>query len=117
MVQKSNLMVKRSPLAKHSAQGRAECLAVSVQATQEIRVSALNLVVVGMTVTPGPVISLLVAIRLGEGHVIFGMIFPVRDVGAIFTIIPVMVVFVIAIVNPDTDALWGGVGADCHRSD
>jgi hypothetical protein len=76
----------------------------------------VELVVVGMSVAPSPVFVLLAALGLRVGHVIFGMFYTECLVGALFAIIQVMVVLVVAIVDPDADRLRCSVGRNRHRS-
>ena len=77
----------------------------------------LELVAVGMTVPPIPVLSLLAAFRLVEGHMISGMLHSECLVGALFAVVPVMVIFVIVVVDPDTNRLWCGISPNRHRND
>ena len=76
----------------------------------------VELVAVGVTVPPIPILSLLVAPRSGEGHMISGVFYSECLVGALFACIPVMVVSVVAIVDPDADTLRCSVGCNRHRS-
>lgn len=75
------------------------------------------LIVVGMTVAPIPIFSLLPAPRPGVGRIISGMFSAEYSVGVLFAIIPVVVVLVVSIIDPDADSLWCGVGPNRHRSD
>jgi hypothetical protein len=77
--------------------------------------SSPELVVIGMFVAPIPVCPLLAAVGLAEGHIVFGMFSPEGFVGFRFTIIPVVIVLVVAIVDPNAD-LRRGVGRNCERS-
>jgi len=78
-----------------------------------------GLIVVGMSMAPAPVRSLLAAIRSGERHVVvvLGMFLPELHVGVFFAIVPVMVILMVAIVNAYADRLRCRVRADRHWSD
>src|ERR1700722_20245503 len=75
-----------------------------------------ELIVIGVFMAPIPVSSLLAALVLAKGHFVFGMFLPEGLVGFRFAIIPVVIVLVVAIVDPDADRLRSGVGGDGHRS-
>src|ERR1700682_5723565 len=77
--------------------------------------STRELVMIGMFVAPIPVSPLLAAPGLAEGRIIFRMFSPEGLVGLRFTVIPVVIVLVVAIVDPDAD-LRRGVGRNCERS-
>jgi hypothetical protein len=62
-----------------------------------------ELIVIGMFVAPIPVSALVAALVLAEGHFIFGMFSPESLVRLGFAIIPVVVVLVVAIVDPNAD--------------
>jgi hypothetical protein len=63
------------------------------------------LVVVRMFVPPLPVFRLSTSTVLPEFHFEFRMVVPIPVVVANFAIIPVVVILVVAVVNPDANAL------------
>ena len=72
---------------------------------------------VGMNVAPCPVFVLLAAPCLPVNYMISGMLYPECLVGALFAVIPVMIVLVVAIVDPDADPLrCSSVARNRHRS-
>jgi hypothetical protein len=94
-----------------------KCLATTQTLLRERGVDGfqIELIVVGMIVPPGPVISLLVAVCFGEGHVVLGVLSSKNRIGVNFAIIPIVIVLVVAIVDPDAD-LRCGIGPNRHRS-
>lgn len=68
-----------------------------------------------MFVAPIPVCPLLAAPGLAEGGIVFRMFSPEGFVGFRFAVIPVVIVLVVAIVDPNAD-LRRGVGRNCERS-
>jgi len=70
-----------------------------------------------MSVAPSPVFVLLAARCLPVNYVISGMVYPECLVGVLLAVIPVMVVPMGAIVDPDADHLrCCSVGCNRHRS-